>query len=159
MSVDDLIAKAKAQLEEAEPVTKHVTLGGEMVGVRYRPLSGDKWRSLTRQHLPREGSFMDQNLGYNVDESVRGFPNFEIVRGDDDVDDLRRFKDDQKWHYIWPEVFEALEAPAIEILAQSLWESHEYDALERMKAAGKALRAGQEKKRASRGNSTSQSEN
>lgn len=159
MNVDDLIAKAKAQLDEAEPVTKHVTLGGEMVGIRYRPLGGDKWRALTRQHLPREGSFMDQNLGYNVDESVRGFPNFEIVGEDDKVDDLKRFRDDQKWHYIWPEVFETLEAPAIEILAQSLWETHEYEAQQRMIAAGKALRAGRGKKPASPASSASQSEN
>lgn len=158
MSVDDLIAKAREQIESAPEVTKHVTLGGEMIGVQFRPLSGDEWRRLTRQHPPREGAFLDQNLGYNTDESVRHFPNFKIVRGDE-VDDLRRFRDDQKWHYIWPEIFGLLEAPAIEILVQALWEVHEYDAQQRMIAAGKALRAGRGKKRGSRATSASQSEN
>lgn len=144
--IDALIAKAKARVEKADPVSKFVELGDEMVEIRYTPIRGDQWRALTAQHLPRDGSFMDQNMGYNVDEAVRNFPNFTIVRGDA-VDDLRRFREDKQWHYIWPEVFEALEAPAIELLAQSLWETHQYDPLQRMIAAGKALRAGQRKKR------------
>lgn len=144
--VDELVAKAKARVENADPVSKFVTLGDEMVEVRYTPIRGDQWRALKAQHLPRPGSFMDQNLGYNIDEAVRGYPGFTIVRGDE-VDELRRFREDQKWHYIWPEIFEALEDPAIEILAQSLWETHENEPLQRMVTAGKALRAGQAKKR------------
>ena len=158
MNVDDLIAKARAEVAEAPPVTKHVMLGGEMVGVRYRPLPGDQWRALKARFLPRDGSFFDQNLGFNIDEVTRAFPNMSIVR-DGEVDDLRRPGDDGKTRYIWPDVFSALDDPAIEIIAQSLWETHQYLPQQRMVEAGKALRTGRAKKRSSRSNSASQSAN
>lgn len=152
MNVDDLIAKARAHIAEAEPVTKHVVLGDEMVGVRYVPLAGDAWRGLTAQHLPRPGSFMDQNFGYDVDGVARSFPGVCIVRGDD-VDDLVRVGPDGKPRHIWSEVFGVLDSPAIEIIAQSMWETHEYNPLQAMIAAGKALRGGRQKKRSSPVNS------
>lgn len=158
MNVDDLIAKARQEIAEAKPVTKHVLLGGELVGVRFMPIGGDAWRDLTAQHLPRAGSYFDQNLGYNTDAVLRDFPGMSIVRGDD-VDNLRRVGDDGATRYIWADVYGVLDAPAIEILAQSLWEVHQFDAQARLVEAGKALRGGQRKKRSSPANSASPSAN
>lgn len=137
VDVDGLIRRARDSLASARPVTKQLMLGGELVGVRFAPIGGDEWRELTARHLPREGSYFDQNLGYNVDAVTRDYPRFSIVSGDD-VDDLHR----DEGRYIWPDVYALLDAPALEILAQSLWETHQLDPQRRLVEAGKALRGG-----------------
>lgn len=150
MNVDELIRRAKDAIANAEAVTKYVTVGGEMVGVRFTPLPGHEWRDLKARHLPRDGSFFDQNLGFNIDAVVRDYPRMSVVSGDE-VDDLLRPDGGGKSRYIWPDVFDTLEDPAIEVLAQSLWEVHQFDPQQRMIAAGKALRG--EKKPSSPSNS------
>lgn len=159
VSIEDLVRKAREELQSAEAITKYVTLGGEMVGVRFRPISGPEWRELKAQFLPRPGSFLDQNLGFNTDAVARAYPNICIVRGDD-VDDLRRPDGEGGTRYIWPDVFDALEDPAIEIIVQALWEAHQYVPQMRMVEAGKALRtATQQKTQPSHSNSASPSAN
>lgn len=160
IDLDALIAQAREALASEPPVTKYVSVPGrkELIGVQFTPISGSEWRALAAQHLPRPRSFLDQNLGYNLDAVTREFPNFVIVDGDG-VDNLKRVDEEGNVRYAWPDIFDKLEDPAIEILAQALYEVHVSLPLQRMVKAGKASRAARAKKPRSPGISASPSGN
>lgn len=74
MNVTERIAKAKAELESAEPTTLKVEFGGEITELGFRPISGTDWADLTAAHPPRKGAVLDGNLNYNFHGVLADFP-------------------------------------------------------------------------------------
>lgn len=148
IDLDALIASARDRLENVEPVTQEVDLGGSIVGVRVWPLRGHEWRDLTALHPWREGSQFDQNLGYNIDAVTRAYPRVALVQGDDVEDVSAR----------WADILDVLSGPDLKNIALAVWGVNEFDPQKRMTAAGKASTGGRKRKRSSPVTSASQPE-
>lgn len=148
--VDALISKARAAVDVVSPTDQEVLLGGEVVTVRFWPLSGPAWRDLVAPHPARDGSPRDLGLGYNLDAVVPFFPKVFLVHGDEVVNVAGEK---------WAEICGLLEAPDLNHLAVALWGMHEFDPQRRMDAAKKASKGQPRKKRSSPSSSKSQSGN
>lgn len=143
MDIDALIAKGRAAIDTVKPTDQEVLLGGEIVTVRFWPLTGAAWNELTASHPPRDGVIRDLGLGYNLDEVVPAYPKVFFVKGDDVVNVAEK----------WAEICSVLEAPDLTNLAAALWGMHVFDNGRRMEAAKKALKGQPRKKRSSPSNS------
>lgn len=145
MDLDALIAKARARVETVEPVLVPVTVAGVTMGLRFVPVSGQEWRELTLRHAPRPGIALDENLGYDIDAAVAGFPHVALVDGDD-VDDMMRVGEDGKPVSRWPAIYAGLSAADMKALAQAFWAAHEFDPVKAVEAVGKASAGSRRKK-------------
>lgn len=139
MDIDALIAKGRAELDTVSPTNQDVLLGGEIVTVRFWPLSGLEWRDLAARHPVREGSQRDLGLGYNLDALLPEYPKVFLVQGDsvENVADK------------WASICALLSPPDLNHLAVALWGMHEFDPGRRLEAAKKALKGKPLKKRSS----------
>jgi len=147
VNVDELIAKARAELETVEPVDLDVLLGKTLVKVRLWPLTGGEWRALTAVHPPRERSVFDQNLGYNLDSVVRDYPKVFLVDGDEVVNVAVEDDPENPGHRKWHDVYDVLDGPDMKNLASAVWGLNEFEHQKRVAAAGKASAGARRKKR------------
>lgn len=145
MNVDELVAKAKAMVESAEPELVPVVLAGHSVGVRFLPMSGAEWRDLALKHPPRRDVVQDMNLGYNVDDVVSAYPDIAIVNGDE-VDDLTRVDDEGDEYSKWPAVWKALTATGRKDVSAAIWSAHERTPERLVVDSGKGSSGGRKKK-------------
>lgn len=136
MDVDALIAKAHEELSQATPEEHEVTLGGEKVTVRLRPIPGPEYRDLAARHPMREGSIHDLALGYDLDAVLAEYPRVELVDGDDVVDVSAK----------WKAICAVLSAVDLKKLAVAVWYMMDRDD-EQVAAAGKALAGKPSRKR------------
>lgn len=74
MNVQERIAKAKAEIANAEPKTVDVEFGGEITVLGFTPIRGDEWDELTSEYPPRKGAVLDGNIGYNIKAVLKAFP-------------------------------------------------------------------------------------
>ena len=149
MDVAALVAKAREQFEQAEPVDQDVLMGDEVVTVRFDPIDGQTFRALTMEHPPRPKVVTDQNLGYDIDAVVRWYPKVSLVQGDDVTrvsDPLPRKRATDPEHRPWFDVLDALEGPDLKTLASVVWGMCEYTPQKRLMRAGKASAGGRKKK-------------
>lgn len=136
MGYQDLIAKARAQVEKPETVDVPVVVGDELVTLTFTKLLGADWIELSRLNAPRAGSQLDQNLGYNVDAVAGAYPADKItVNGEAGAAEE------------WAELFSLLDAPARTNVATGLWGLNHYGPAQRAVELGKASRASSKRKR------------
>lgn len=143
MNVAELVAKGRAQFDSVQPETTDVLIGDTTVGVRVWPVSGVQWRELTLASPPREKFVWDQNAGYNLLGVVRAYPRVYLVDGDD----VTHVSGDE-----WGQVLDLLSPPDLKLVETLIWGVNEFDPRKRAAAAGKASRAGRQKKPASPAN-------
>lgn len=137
IDIQALLAAQKQALDEVKPVTQDVLLGGDLVGVRFWPVSGGVWEEITSNNPPRKGNPSDAGLGYNLSGVVRDYPRTYLVVGDD----VQPVVGEQ-----WAEVYDALSGPDKKNLGGAVWGLNEYEAAQRMVAAKKASDRGRKKK-------------
>lgn len=135
MSVQDLIAKARAELAEAAPTVAPVEVAGELVDIGFRPVAGHVWADLTALHPPRAGAVLDGNVGFNSDAVAKDYPLDKITVDGEPVDAAT-----------WRDLLQVLTAPGIKLVATALWGINQYTPAKRANELGKA-RAGEAKKK------------
>src|SRR5690349_14998996 len=86
MGVKDLMAKARAAVDEAEPTVAPVEVAGELVEIGFRPVLGHVWADLTATHPPRRGSVLDGNVGFNSDAVAKDYPLDKVTVDGEPVD-------------------------------------------------------------------------
>lgn len=136
MGVKDLIAKARAAVDEAEPTVAPVEVGGELVEIGLRPVLGHVWADLTATHPPRKGSVLDGNVGFNSDAVAKDYPLDRITVDGEAVD-----------AETWAELCDVLTAPGIKLVAAALWGINQNDPQRRVAELGKARASAGKKKR------------
>lgn len=129
MSLQDKIAKAKAQVESVEPVEVQVELGGELATVTFLPVAGEVWSDITAENPPRPGATLDSNVGYNTDGAARSYP-VEKVTVDGEQPSLVE----------WVEFLSVLSSPNLKNIASTLWGLNQLDPARRLAEAGKAFK-------------------
>ncbi len=144
--LDDLIAAAKQELAETEPVEQEVLLGGKIVTVRVSPVDGTTWEGITSKCPPRAGANRDMQLGYSLPDVVQAYRAIVLVDGDE-IDDMVRTDEDGKSESRWPAVYAALSAPDRKNVELVVWGLNEYDHVQKMLAAGKASKGSASKKK------------
>lgn len=135
MSLKDLIAKAKAEVQPVEPVTLDVVVHDQAVSLSFLPAEGRVWNNLTATHPPRKGATLDANIGFNSDDLSEDYP-AELIRADGDQVDADT----------WRELFEVLSGPDIRNIASVLWSLNQLDPSRRRQELGKSSAGGSKKK-------------
>lgn len=141
MSVQDLIAKARAEIETAEPVVAPVEVGGELVDIGFRPVLGYVWADLTAVNPPRQGAVLDGNVGFNSDAIAKAYPLDKITVGGEPVD-----------AETWADLLGVLTAPGRKLVAMALWGINQFSPQKRANELGKARAGAAKKKRHSPAN-------
>ena len=139
--LDDAIARAKASAPSRQSsTTLDLLLGEEFHTFEFTRIDPQLWVDLKATCPPREGAKNDALAGYNpIALAKKVAPvSGKLVDGDE----REAVPADQ-----WADIFAVLDAPAIEVVATVLWGLNEYDALQRIAAAKKALRGGRKKRR------------
>lgn len=130
------IAKAKADIENVEPVAVDVEVGGEITALTFLPVLGEKWDDLVAENPPRKGATLDQNVGYNTDAVAKSYP-VEMVTVDGDTPSV----DD------WRDLLHVLSSPNRRNIASVLFGMNQLEPANRLRdAAGKAS-AGRSKRK------------
>ncbi|OJU41822.1 MAG: hypothetical protein BGN97_03735 [Microbacterium sp. 69-10] len=138
MKLEELLAQADKMMEAVEPITVPVKLnGGQHLGVRFLPMSGADWRTLTARHAPRDGAEKDAARGYNIAGVVAAYPDVVVITDDAEPDSLLREDSLGHTYSIWPDVASRLTAKSLEALEFQMWAAHEYTP-ELVEQAGKA---------------------
>jgi hypothetical protein len=137
LSIQDLIAKARAEADNPPTDVAKVVVAGELVALEFTKLIGADWSALTAVHRPRTGAQLDQNLGYNLDAVAGEYPtagikiNGEVPTGTE-----------------WADLYRLLDAPWRETVALKLWGLNQHGPATRILELGKASSgAGSRKKR------------
>lgn len=139
MDLAALIAKAKAEQQQAEPFTLDVLVAGELVTVKGWPMEGTRWVEFTAVHPPRAGVAQDANAGYNVHGVIPDYP-FKRVEGDRDVD----FAEGE-----WADLVSVLKGPDLNALGALIWSANVNEPVKARREAGKASKGVQPRKRRS----------
>jgi hypothetical protein len=138
-----LIAKAKAEIAEAEPSVVPVNLGGELVDIAFGRMTGAAWADLTASCAPRKGSVHDANIGWNTDAVARKYPlDSVLIDGQPVVNDEGEFDAE-----LWNEVIDALPSVSIRAIAAELYRVNQKEPLERIIELGKAQISAPKKRR------------
>jgi len=137
MSLKEQIAAARHEIESTEPTALNVEVGGALVALTFRAVTGMEWATLTAVHPPRKGSTLDNNVGFDSDALSAGYPVEKITADGEPV-----AAED------WAQLFDVLTAPNIKNIAAVLWGIHQLDPSRRLQELGKAL-AGNSKKKSS----------
>lgn len=144
--LDALLAEADELVANREPELVDVKLGRRVVGVRYMPMSGTEWRTLTLKHPPRPDVRRDLNLGYNVDAVAAAYTDVVLIDGDTIVS-LTRTDSDGKEYSVWPKVYARLTKTGLDDVTASMWAAHERTPEQVVADAGKASAGSRKKKR------------
>lgn len=138
MSIQDLIAKARAELDSAAPVTVPVEVAGTLVDIGFRPILGAAWADLMAVHPPRPGSVLDGNVGFNSDAVAKDYPLDKVTVDGEPVDEET-----------WAGLMEVLTAPGVKHVAAALWGLNQNDPARRAVELGKARAGAAKRKRRS----------
>ncbi|MGW9587499.1 hypothetical protein [Microbacterium sp. NPDC055455] len=141
MSVKDLIAKARAELDTAAPVVVPVEVGGELVDIGFRPVLGTVWADLMAVHPPRPGAVLDGNVGFNSDAVAKDYPLDRVTVDGEPVD-----------AETWADLMGVLTSPGIKLVAAALWGLNQNDPQRRAAELGKARAGAAKRKRRSPAN-------
>lgn len=137
MSLQDKIAKAKAQVESAEPTPLNIEVGGELTALTFLPVYGDVWSDITAENPPRPGATLDSNVGYNTDGAAKSYPRDRIT-----VDgEAPRYELSEEGKVVvdeWRDLLSVLSSPNLKNIASTLWGLNQLDAARRLAEAGKA---------------------
>lgn len=137
MSIQKLLAKARAEAAAPATDTATVVVAGEMVELRFTKLIGAEWSALTVVNPPRQGAKLDSNLGYDL-HAVSGQYPAEAVAIAGEVASGSE----------WAEFFGLLDAPWRETVAMKLWGLNQHGPATKILELGKASSgAGSKKKR------------
>jgi hypothetical protein len=136
MNIKERIAKARAEVEGAEPTVAPVEIGGELTDLAFRPVLGQVWADLMATHKPRPGSVLDGNVGFNSDAVAKDYPLDKITVDGEPVD-----------AETWAEINEVLTAPGIKLVAAALWGINQNDPAKRVAELGKARASAPKKRR------------
>lgn len=147
MSFSELLKSAKEKRTEVASDTVEVTVGDQLVTLKFRELPGVDWVNLTRQHPIRPDTVIDRRYGYNLDAVCRAAAEVsgvviqdgeEVTLRVDPVDPRRPTK---KRVNEWEELFEVLSGPDNARIVDCIWALNEYNPQQRTEAAKKASRA------------------
>jgi hypothetical protein len=137
MSIQDLIAKARADVEVPATDSANVVVAGEMVAIGFTKLLGAEWSALTAVNPPRKGAQLDSNLGYDLDAVAGQYPAVSITIGGEQPSGSE-----------WSDLYALLDAPWRETIALKLWGLNQHGPATRILALGKVSSgAGSRKKR------------
>ena len=137
MSIQDLLAKARAEVAAPATDSATVVVAGEKVQLVFTKLLGAEWSDLTATNPPRKTAQLDSNLGYNV-AAVSGLYPAESVTVDGETATGSE----------WADLFGLLDAPYRETVAMKLWGLNQYGPATKILELGKASSgAGSRKKR------------
>lgn len=137
MSIQDLIARARAEAETPPTESANVVVAGELVALGFAKLLGAEWSALTAVHPPRKGSQMDSNLGYDLDAVAGLYPAESVTIGGEQASGSE-----------WTDLYGLLDAPWRDTVALKLWGLNQHGPASRILELGKASSgAGSRKKR------------
>lgn len=137
MSVQDLIARARA--EAAAPATDSATVvvAGEMVELGFTKLLGAEWSALTAVNPPRKGAQLDSNLGYDLHAVSGQYPAASVTIAGEVASGSE-----------WADLYSLLDAPWRETVAMKLWGLNQHGPATKILELGKASSgAGSKRKR------------
>lgn len=129
MNLQEKIAKAKALLADAEPVSVNVEVGGEWTELTFRPIPGAAWQDIIAVHPPRVGADGDATVGYNTDAVAEDYP-VDAVTVDGEMPSVED----------WRDLLSVLSAPNRTNVATVLYKLNHLDPALRLVAAGKAFK-------------------
>lgn len=137
MSIQDLIARARADVEAPATDTASVVVAGEVVELQFTKLLGAEWSALSAVNPPRKGAQLDSNLGYNLDAVAGQYPAGKVLIAGEPATGAE-----------WSELYALLDAPWRETVALKLWGLNQHGPATRILELGKASSgAGSRKKR------------
>lgn len=137
MSVQDLIARARAEAAAPATDTASVVVAGEKVQLGFTKLLGAEWSALTAVNPPRKGAQLDSNLGYNLDAVAGAYPAAAVTVGGEVTTGSE-----------WADLYGLLDAPWRETVALKLWGLNQHGPATKILELGKASSgAGSRKKR------------
>ena len=134
MNLQERIAKARAELEEAEPTALDVEIGGELASLTFRPVWGAEWEALVATHPPRPGATLDSNVGYNTDAVAADYPVSAITVDGGTVD-----------KGTWRDVMAVLSSPNRKNVASVLFGLNHLLPAQKLAEAGKASKGSETK--------------
>lgn len=127
MSLKDLIAKQRAEVENLGSDSVKVALGGELVEVVIIKLRPDEWENLTASNPPRAGIDSDRNLGFNQDHLPKDYPPERITVAGEPVD-----------AETWADVWSVLTSVNRKNIGTLIWGINVYSAMVELRELGKA---------------------
>lgn len=147
MNVQERIAKAKADLADAKPITIQVEVGGEATELSFRPISGTDWANLTAVNPPRKGATLDGNIGYNLDAVAKAFPPSHVLI-DGEPSTVQKVTEDGETITvnIYADLVSALASPHIKRIGEVLFHIQQMVPAQRLIELGKASAGVQKKK-------------
>ena len=127
MTIQDLIARARAEAETPPTESTNVVVAGELVALGFTKLLGAEWSALTAVHPPRKGSQMDSNLGYDLDTVAGLYPAESVTIGGEQASGSE-----------WIDLYGLLDAPWRDTVALKLWGLNQHGPATRILELGKA---------------------
>lgn len=109
-SLDEKIARARAEFEAAQPSEVPVSVGGELVTIAFLPVDGETWEEIKATNPPRPGSLRDTNVGYNTDGAAKDYPVERITVDGEPIAEEK-----------WLELLSVLKSPSRSDVAAMLW--------------------------------------
>ncbi|WP_315106373.1 hypothetical protein [uncultured Microbacterium sp.] len=125
MSIKDLIAKQRAELETVVEQDVDVVLGGELVTLTFSKALPDEWDTLMATNPPRQGVKGDAAIGYNAKAVSRVYPNVSANGEKLDAE-------------TWGELFGVLDSVHRNNVEAVIWGINVNDALVQLVELGKA---------------------
>lgn len=109
-SLDEKIARARVELENAKPSEVPVLIGGELTTIEFLRVDGETWEFIKATNPPRKGSVTDSNVGYNTDGAAKDYPIDRIMVDGEAISEER-----------WRELLSVLSSPGRSAIAAMLW--------------------------------------
>lgn len=139
--LDDAIARAKASApSRASSGQLEILVGDQFVTIEFSRLEPTVWIDLKATNPPRSNAPHDALFGCNPTSLAKAAA--PLCSSTGIGDEREPITADQ-----WSDIFTLLDAPAIEVIATFLWGLNEFEPLQRIVAAKKALRGGRKKQR------------
>lgn len=145
VSFSELLKSAKAAKQEPVSATVEVTVGAELVTLKFRELPGVDWVNLTREYPVRPGVVIDRRYGYDLDAVCKAAAETSgvLVQGGEEVTlqvdpvvpGSRKPRVNE-----WADLFEVLSGPDTARVVDAIWALNEYNPAQRTEALKKASR-------------------
>lgn len=143
------LAARKAALATPESETLQVSLGDDLITLRFRELPSTEWTAICAEHPPRVDVPLDMNYGYDWHASADAAARISVVRVDGDEDIPFEFVEDEKQVVEvdeWGDLVSVLSSPDLTQVRNLVWELNEFRPGVRTEKAKKALAAKQRQK-------------
>lgn len=125
MTIKDLIAKQRAELEAVVEQDVDVVLGGELVTLTFSKALPDEWDALMAAHPPRQSVKGDAAIGYNAKAVSRAYP--KVAANGEKLD-----------AETWGDLFGVLDSVHRNNVEVVIWGINVNDALVKLSDLGKA---------------------